>query len=113
MPLLDEAAELLGEDDSAIRAAAERARRERESYAQGVLDIMSRTDEDDPEILMGADLVDATRLAARAEEEQYLTAAERAAADRTWAFGHVIVDEAQELSPMAWRMLMRRCPASR
>ena len=110
IPLLDEAAELLGEDDSVIRAAAERARRERESYAQGVLDIMSRTDEDDPEILMGADLVDATRLAARAEDEQYLTAAERAAGDRTWAFGHVIVDEAQELSAMGWRMLMRRCP---
>ena len=36
--------------------------------------------------------------------------AERAAADRTWTFGHVIVDEAQELSPMAWRLLMRRCP---
>jgi superfamily I DNA/RNA helicase len=26
-------------------------------------------------------------------------------------FGHVIVDEAQELSPMAWRMLMRRSPS--
>ncbi|WP_188135445.1 HelD family protein [Lentzea indica] len=26
------------------------------------------------------------------------------------AFGHVVVDEAQELSEMAWRMLMRRCP---
>ena len=26
-------------------------------------------------------------------------------------YGHVIVDEAQELSPMAWRMLMRRCPS--
>lgn len=26
-------------------------------------------------------------------------------------FGHVVVDEAQELSAMAWRMLMRRCPA--
>lgn len=25
-------------------------------------------------------------------------------------FGHVVVDEAQELSTMAWRMLMRRCP---
>ncbi|MBP2335897.1 hypothetical protein JOF41_002075 [Saccharothrix coeruleofusca] len=25
-------------------------------------------------------------------------------------FGHVVVDEAQELSEMAWRMLMRRCP---
>ena len=37
------------------------------------------------------------------------TIADRAAADRTWQFGHVIVDEAQELSPMEWRMLMRRC----
>ncbi|WP_325049383.1 HelD family protein [Saccharopolyspora rhizosphaerae] len=26
-------------------------------------------------------------------------------------FGHVIVDEAQELSEMQWRMLMRRCPS--
>jgi DNA helicase IV len=25
-------------------------------------------------------------------------------------FGHVVVDEAQELSAMDWRMLMRRCP---
>jgi DNA helicase IV len=111
VPLLDEAAELLGEDDLAARARQERERREQVGYAQGVLDIMSRDDDDDPEILMGADLVDADRLAARHEEDEFLTAAERAAADRTWAFGHVIVDEAQELSEMAWRMLMRRCPA--
>jgi superfamily I DNA/RNA helicase len=26
------------------------------------------------------------------------------------AFGHIIVDEAQELSPMAWRLLFRRSP---
>ncbi|MFI9455868.1 HelD family protein [Amycolatopsis sp. NPDC052450] len=26
-------------------------------------------------------------------------------------FGHVVVDEAQELSAMAWRMLSRRCPS--
>ena len=38
------------------------------------------------------------------------TTAERAAADRTWTYGHVIVDEAQELSAMAWRLLLRRCP---
>ena len=38
------------------------------------------------------------------------TAAERAMADRNWAYGHVVVDEAQELSPMQWRLLMRRCP---
>jgi DNA helicase IV len=26
-------------------------------------------------------------------------------------FGHIVVDEAQELSPMQWRMLVRRCPS--
>jgi DNA helicase IV len=111
VPLLDEAAELLGEDDRARRAAAAQQRRREEAYAQGVLDIIGRDEEADEEVLMAADLVDASRLASRFEAEEARTAAERAAADRTWAFGHVIVDEAQELSPMAWRMLMRRCPA--
>ena len=111
VPLLDEAAERLGEDEHAVRAEKDRRRRLQEAYAQGVLDIIGRDDEDDPELLMGADIIDASRLAERFEDEANLTAAERAAADRTWAFGHVIVDEAQELSPLAWRMLMRRCPA--
>jgi DNA helicase IV len=110
VPLLDEAAELLGEDDRAARELARRQRADQEAYAQGVLDIIGRDDEDDPEILMGADMLDAARLAARYDDDGYRTAAERAAADRTWAFGHVIVDEAQELSPMAWRTVMRRCP---
>jgi DNA helicase IV len=113
VPLLDEAAELLGEDDRAERAARERDRQARVAYAQGVLDILARdvNDDPDPEILTGYDMIDATRLAERNYDEASLTAAERAAADRTWAFGHIIVDEAQELSEMAWRMLMRRCPA--
>ena len=110
VPLLDEAAELLGEDDRAAKAQARRRRMEDEAYAQGVLEIIGRDDDDDPEILMGADMLDAARLAERYDADAYLTPAERAAADRTWAFGHVIVDEAQELSPMAWRTLMRRCP---
>jgi DNA helicase IV len=110
VPLLDEAAERLGEDDRAVRAAARRRRQARVAYASGVLDILSRDDDDDPEILMGADMLNATRLATRQEDDESLTAAERAAGDRTWAFGHVIVDEAQELSEMDWRMLMRRCP---
>ena len=109
IPLLDEAADLLGDDDGAQRARAERERRERVEYAGGVVDLLSR-DLQDPEVLLASDLIDAQRLAERYAEEDYLTTAERAAADRTWAFGHVIVDEAQELSPMAWRMLMRRCP---
>ncbi|MFD9207216.1 HelD family protein [Streptomyces sioyaensis] len=118
IPLLDEAAELLGEDDSAARAAAEAERQEQIAYAQGVLDLTygSRTqefeerDDDDSEVLAAHDLVDAEALADRQEEADHRSAAERAAADRTWAFGHVIVDEAQELSAMAWRLLMRRCP---
>jgi len=111
VPLLDEAAELLGEDDRAARARARRERQQQVAYAQGVLDIVSRDLEDDPEILMAYDLLNADRLAGRHEELSYLTTAERAAADRTWAFGHIVVDEAQELSEMAWRMLMRRCPS--
>ncbi|NBM20542.1 ATP-binding domain-containing protein [Streptomyces sp. GC420] len=116
VPLLDEAAELLGEDDGAARAAAEAERRERIAYAQGVLDLSlgSRTtdfdEEDESEVLAAHDIIDAERFAERQEEADHRSAAERAAADRTWAFGHIVVDEAQELSAMAWRLLMRRCP---
>ncbi|MBX6388191.1 MAG: AAA family ATPase [Frankia sp.] len=110
VPLLDEAAELLGEDDTAARQAEERRRRERIAYAQGVVDILTRDMDDDPEILMVSDLLDAERLADRHEDIDARTTAQRAADDRTWAYGHVIVDEAQELSPMAWRMVLRRCP---
>ncbi|WP_461057302.1 HelD family protein [Streptomyces pseudoechinosporeus] len=121
VPLLDEAAELLGEDDRLARAAAEKEREEQVAYAQSVLDISyaSRTyefedkEEDDPEageVLSAHDIIDAERMAERHEEDDHRSAAERAAADRTWAFGHIIVDEAQELSPMAWRLLMRRSP---
>ncbi len=117
VPLLDEAAELLGEDDGAARARAERRRRADVAYAEGVLEIAAGSrsidleDEIDPELLTATDLVDAGRFAERHEDADRRTAAERAAADRTWAFGHVVVDEAQELSPMAWRLLMRRCPS--
>ncbi|MFE2357884.1 HelD family protein [Streptomyces parvulus] len=118
VPLLDEAAELLGVDDRVARTRAERERAEQIAYAQGVLDVSyaSRTyefedkDEEDAEVLSAHDIIDAERFAERQEEDDHRSAAERAAADRTWAFGHIIVDEAQELSPMAWRLLMRRCP---
>ncbi|MFJ6421255.1 HelD family protein [Streptomyces hydrogenans] len=121
VPLLDEAAELLGHDDSAARAAQEAERQRQVQYAQGVLDVSfaSRTyefedkeelDEDASEVLSAHDIIDAERFAERQEEVDHRTAAERAAADRTWAFGHIIVDEAQELSAMQWRLLMRRSP---
>ncbi|WP_157247208.1 HelD family protein [Nonomuraea typhae] len=115
VPLLDEAAELLGEiDEKVLRASAAQAEEElaaarqaeeheREAelaYAREVLELTGLSD-----------VMEAERLAERQRGEgPYLTTAERAAADRTWAYGHVIVDEAQELSPMAWRTVMRRIP---
>jgi len=60
--------------------------------------------------LQAGDLLDAAALAARHAVADRRSAAERAAADRSWVFGHVVVDEAQELSAMAWRLIMRRCP---
>ncbi|GAA1286186.1 DNA helicase [Planotetraspora silvatica] len=103
VPLLDEAAELLGEIDEGVLRAARRAEQEREdriAYAREVLELTGM-----------ADIMDAERFAERQQaDEVYLTTAERAAGDRTWAYGHVIVDEAQELSEMAWRAVMRRCP---
>ncbi|WP_405763549.1 AAA family ATPase [Streptomyces sp. NBC_01420] len=115
VPLLDEAAELLGFDDSAERAAAEAERQERIAYAQGVLELSRGSEsfefeDEESELLAAHDIIDAERMAERQEEADHRSAAERAAADRTWAFGHIIVDEAQELSPMAWRLLMRRSP---
>ncbi|MFG1604696.1 HelD family protein [Actinoplanes sp. NPDC049265] len=38
-------------------------------------------------------------------------AAELVGARGLRAYGHVVVDEAQELTPMAWRMVFRRCPS--
>src|SRR5699024_3072574 len=38
------------------------------------------------------------------------TLAERALADRSWTYGHLVIDEAQELSAMTWRALLRRNP---
>ena len=105
VPLLDEAAQLLGNDDSAAkrqRRAAERERRAEERYAREVLEVTGVAE---------TGLVDAATLAEwNRDPGQQLTTAERAWTDPSWAYGHVIVDEAQELSAMAWRMVMRRIP---
>ncbi|WP_459960823.1 HelD family protein [Nocardia sp. IFM 10818] len=115
-PLLDELAELLGVDDTEERERARRRWRAQLAEAQDALDILTGSapqdleDDLDPELLMAYDLIDAGQLAERQQVRTSQTTAERAAGDRTWTYGHVIVDEAQELSEMAWRMVMRRIP---
>nr|WP_313774530.1 RNA polymerase recycling motor ATPase HelR [Mycobacterium sp.] len=111
VPLLDELVDLLG----GIKpdAAAEKERQEEAAYAAGVLDLMVAREDlmDDEDHLIAADLIGAEELADRFIEQDNRELAERAAADRDWTYRHVVVDEAQELSEMDWRVLMRRCPA--
>jgi DNA helicase IV len=112
--LLDEAAELLGDTEAVVRerrrAAVERAAEDAEHLAYTHATVESG-------LAVGSLTIDPLDvqpfIAMMAERTRHReatgTIADRAAADRTWQFGHVIVDEAQELSPMEWRMLMRRC----
>jgi DNA helicase IV len=126
VPLLDELAELCGEDrtgTAALAAAAARAEQARAAAAEQVLAaklMVELTGEevfdealDEAEDLTGyLGMVDSAALAERwAETRARGTLAEQALADREWVYGHVVVDEAQELSAMAWRMIGRRTPA--
>ncbi len=82
VPLLDEAAERLGDPVVPTRTSTPRA------------------DDDYRELHVTDPL---------ARERPSTTVAERALSDRGWIYGHVVVDEAQELSRMAWHALARRC----
>jgi DNA helicase IV len=97
VPLLDELAELLGTAPQQTQARDEAAR----EYAEAVVD-MTET----------GGMVSAEMLADRWEEQgPSMTLAERALEDREWTYGHLVVDEAQELTPMQWRVLFRRVPS--
>jgi DNA helicase IV len=103
IPLLDEAAELLGVVDT--KNAAE----EREAKKQRKRDIENA--EAAIRNMQVEGLVSASSLASGFEAvAERGTTAEMAAADRAWLYGHIVVDEAQELSPMQWRLLVRRNP---
>lgn len=43
--------------------------------------------------------------------ESRITVGQMVSEHQSWRFGHVIVDEAQDLTPMEWRMVMRRAKA--
>ena len=112
VPLLDELVDLLGADKQADQTA-ERERNYEAEYAAGVLSLLEIASEDsmeDEEQLRAQHMIYAEDLADRFLERDTRELAERAAADRDWTYRHVVVDEAQELSEMDWRVLMRRCP---
>ena len=104
VPLIDELSELLGPSEDAQAARARHTARRRQellSYAAQAIEAQE----------LGQGMVTAQMLADRVEDTgPRTTLAERARAERTWTYGHVVVDEAQELGAMAWRALARRCP---
>lgn len=110
VPLLDEAAELLGEMDATggrAQATAESQRKRNLVNAEKAISNVNQLLEDSgvDGMLTAEQLADYNEVQAASQ-----TSAERALTDRTWAYGHVVIDEAQELSPMQWRVLIRRCP---
>jgi DNA helicase IV len=102
VPILDEAAELLGVDDEPARLAALRAERETASEMSYARDVAAAS---------GSGMVTADMLIERYAGQRSRASVADAENDRTWVFGHAVVDEAQELSPMAWRVVARRCPS--
>ncbi|AWB83935.1 HelD family protein [Corynebacterium liangguodongii] len=117
--LIDELSILIGVVDPEQRRKAEEEQwRQLVAEAEDALEILSSsesTDNDDDqfeaEILSAHDVIDAETLANRQRVSAHRSTAERAREDHTWAYGHVIVDEAQELTAMEWRMIFRRCPS--
>ncbi|ALV44831.1 AAA family ATPase [Arthrobacter alpinus] len=110
VPLLDEAAELLGEMDASggrAQASVDSQRKRDLANAEKAIANMNQQLEDSgvDGILTAEQLADYNIVEAASQ-----TSAERALTDRSWAYGHVVIDEAQELSPMQWRLLVRRCP---
>lgn len=106
LPILDAAIARIGARDAlGARASADRARAaERERMSQVVSDLMEHDDSDMHvmSMLRGQDL----RGMLDAEPEP-----EPGAGGFAGPYAHVIVDEAQELTPAEWRSLMRRCPS--
>lgn len=108
VPLLDEAAELIGPDVAetarARRDAAEAARERVQA-----LEVARRVLRDNG---VAAAMITPEMLVDRFTDTGPVgSLAERASVDRTWVFGHAVVDEAQELSPMQWRVVVRRVPS--
>ena len=103
VPLLDEAMELLGPDPKAVarQKALDAKRAEEEQFAKDTL----------AQAGIGSGIVTSQMLVDNINCMDAELTAQRAAADREWTYGHIVVDEAQELTAMDWRMLIRRCPS--
>lgn len=116
VPLLDELAELLGPVEATERATRQRQAAAAAEHAEAIdlaTELVGSLVENDAIVLPSLEFESFVQWVAgrNTRVAPAGSLAERALSDRTWAYGHVVVDEAQELSAMAWRMLLRRCPS--
>lgn len=110
VPLLDELADLLGPVDvpHALRdrADAEQDARDTDNAERTLQNVDSMLTNVGVNGILTVDDVK-TSLSVRAARVNAATAADT---DRSWAYGHVIVDEAQELTHMQWSTIFKRVP---
>jgi hypothetical protein len=116
VPLLDELAELLGPLAAAERAVERERAADDAEHAESIqyaAELVKQLVADGAIVLPSLETETFVTWIARRNTETEVggVLAERALRDRNWAYGHVIVDEAQELSAMDWRMVLRHCPA--
>jgi superfamily I DNA/RNA helicase len=104
--LVDEASVVLG----AVRRAERRRDPEVDEEEQWMIERMLDDLQETEPIIRMARGVFAERYAEQRRSLERRPAETPAIRDR---FGYVIVDEAQGLSPMQWRMIARRCPSGR
>ncbi|XCB30348.1 AAA family ATPase [Arcanobacterium hippocoleae] len=103
--LLDELAEHLGPFESDLQRAI---RLENESSSTNLNTYVSQTMN---AMNLGAGIVNTDLIQNRLNNSGIsVPLAERAINDRTWTYAHIVIDEAQELTPMQWRMISRRNP---
>ena len=96
IPLLDTAMDLLGEEE--VRKKGPSASRADKEFAKSTMAMFG----------VSPSLVSASDLLSSLSPSERKSVVEQAAVDRKWQFGHIIVDEAQELTAMQWRMLRKR-----
>ncbi|MBO6098017.1 MAG: AAA family ATPase [Aeriscardovia sp.] len=96
IPLLDTAMDLLGEEE--VRKKGPSASRADKEFAKSTMAMFG----------VSPSLVSASDLLSSLSPSERKSVVEQAALDRKWQFGHIIVDEAQELTAMQWRMLRKR-----
>ncbi len=104
LPLLDAARQRLGDPQTAVRQRQRRAvvAAEREQLVQVVEDLLTSLDSREPMVNLRRDVLATIEEPALARDEQ----------DRfAGPFGHIVVDEAQELTDAQWQMLLSRCPS--